>query len=144
VDYVFVDRETFRSGIEAGGFLEWAEYSGYYYGTPRRAVLEHLERGENVLLDIENDGAKQVKASYPEAVLIFIKPPSLAELERRLRARGDTSATDIARRLAVAEEQIVEAEERFDVLVVNEDIATVVDQIAPILATTGGPEPASP
>lgn len=144
IDYVFVDRDTFLEAIDAGGFLEWAEYSGYYYGTPRRAVLEHLARGDNVLLDIENDGAKQVKASYPDAVLVFIMPPSLAELERRLQSRGDTSPQDMARRLAIAEEQMSEAAERFDFLVVNEDVAAVVDQIVPILSVTGGPEPASP
>lgn len=144
IDYVFVDRDTFRAGIEAGGFLEWAEYSGYYYGTPRRAVLEHLARGDNVLLDIENDGAKQVKSTYPDAVLVFIVPPSLDELERRLRRRGDTSPQDMGRRLAIAREQMAEAAERFDFLVVNETVDAVVDKIAPILSATGGPESASP
>ncbi len=134
VDYVFVSRGAFEEGIAAGNFLEWAEYSGHLYGTPRAAVLAHLDKGEHVLLDIENDGAGQVKRSYPQARLVFILPPSRDELERRLRSRGDTSDTDIARRLAVADTQIAEAEQNFDHLVVNRDIDTVADEIVSILA----------
>ncbi|MDJ0925021.1 MAG: guanylate kinase [Acidimicrobiia bacterium] len=139
VDYVFVDRAVFEHGIAAGGFLEWAEYSGYLYGTPREAVIAHLERGENVLLDIENDGAGQVKRAYPEAVLVFILPPTMEELERRLRSRGDTSDEDIRKRLAVAEEQINEAERDFDILVTNTEVAAVADEIVSILAAATGP-----
>ena len=138
IDYVFVTRERFEEGIGGDEFLEWAEYSGYLYGTPRAAVLAHLDRGEHVLLDIENDGAGQVKRSYPEAVLVFILPPSQAELERRLRSRGDTAEEDIKRRLAVASEQIEEAMVKFDYRVVNRDVAVVADEIVSILAAAGG------
>ncbi len=138
VDYVFVDREEFERGIAAGGFLEWAEYSGHLYGTPRDAVLAHLRRGEHVLLDIENDGAGQVKEAYPDAMLVFILPPSLQELERRLRSRGDTSDEDIARRLGVAAEQIEEAEWKFDYRVVNAEVGAVADEIVSILTGTSG------
>jgi guanylate kinase len=133
VDYVFVDRGGFERGIDRGGFLEWAEYSGYLYGTPRDPVLAHIDRGENVLLDIENDGAIQVKQAYPQAMLIFILPPSMAELERRLRGRGDTSDTDIEKRLAVAESQIDEAHLVFDHLVTNSEVGVVADEIVSIL-----------
>lgn len=138
VDYVFVDRARFEEGIAAGGFLEWAEYSGYLYGTPRPAVLAHLDRGEHVLLDIENDGAGQVKRAYPDAVLVFVLPPSRAELERRLRSRGDTSEADIAKRLAVADAQIAEAHQKFDHLVTNNEVAAVADEIVSILSSADG------
>ena len=139
VDYVFVDRSGFEDGIAQGGFLEWAEYSGYLYGTPRKAVLANLDRGEHVLLDIENDGAGQVKNGYPDAVLVFILPPSLDELERRLRDRGDTSESDIEKRLAVAAEQIAEAEWKFDYRVTNTEVGAVADEIVSILTSADGP-----
>ena len=113
--------------------MEWAEYSGYLYGTPRRPVLEHLERGEHVILDIENDGAGQVKRSYEDAVLIFILPPSLDVLEQRLRDRGDTSPEDVARRLSVAREQIADAEANFDHLVINDELDTAISEVVSIL-----------
>jgi guanylate kinase len=137
VDYVFVDRVRFEEAIARGGLLEWAEYSGNLYGTPRDAVLEHLELGEHVLLDIENDGAGQVKAAYPDAVLIFIMPPSRAELERRLRTRGDTAEEDIRMRLGVAEAQIEEARSNFDYLVLNSSVDTAAGEIVSILSCTG-------
>ncbi|MGA9595624.1 MAG: guanylate kinase [Acidimicrobiia bacterium] len=138
VDYVFVDRETFEKGIANGNFLEWAEYSGHLYGTPRAAVLDHLERGEHVLLDIENDGARQVKTAYPDAVLVFILPPSPGELERRLRARGDTAEEDIRKRLAVAEAQIDDARTTFDYRVTNTAIGAAADEIVSILTLGDG------
>ncbi len=138
VDYVFVDRDRFEQGIDGGGFLEWAEYSGHLYGTPRQAVLAHLDRGEHVLLDIENDGAGQVKQAYPEAVLVFILPPSLEELERRLRERGDTADADIEKRLSVAASQIAEAEWKFDHRVVNSEVTAVADEIVSILTSADG------
>ncbi len=138
VDYVFVDRSEFEAAIERKGFLEWAEYSGHLYGTPRDAVLAHLDRGEHVLLDIENDGAGQVKEAYPEAVLVFILPPSLAELERRLRDRGDTSEEDIEKRLAVAASQMEEDVWKFDHRFTNAEVDDVADQIVSILTAAGG------
>ncbi|MDJ0663671.1 MAG: guanylate kinase [Acidimicrobiia bacterium] len=138
VDYVFVDRAQFLENIASGGFLEWAEYSGHLYGTPRDAVLAHLDVGHDVLLDIENDGAGQVKNSYPEALLVFILPPSLEELERRLRDRGDTSEADIQKRLSVAAEQMDEATWKFDHTVINDQVGIVADEIVSILAAAGG------
>jgi guanylate kinase len=138
VDYVFVNRSRFLDNIESGGFLEWAEYSGHLYGTPRAAVLAHLDAGHHVLLDIENDGAGQVKDSYPEALLVFLLPPSLQELERRLRQRGDTSEADIELRLGVAAEQMAEAEWKFDYTVVNDRVDVVAGEIVSILEAAGG------
>ncbi len=138
VDYVFVDRGQFEEGIAQGGFLEWAEYSGHLYGTPREPVLAQLERGHHVLLDIENDGAGQVKRTYPRALLVFLLPPSMEELERRLRGRGDTSRRDIDRRLRIAREQIAEASEKFDHLVTNFEVGVVADEIVSILTAAAG------
>jgi guanylate kinase len=134
IDYHFVSRGEFESAIAAGELLEWAAYGGNLYGTPRAAVIAHLEAGENVLLDIENDGAGQIKRSYPEAVLVFLVPPSLAELEDRLRNRGDTNDEEVRRRLAVAESQIADAESNFDHLVVNDEIAAAATKVTGILS----------
>ena len=133
VDYHFVTREEFEAAVAADRLLEWAEYGGNLYGTPRGPVLAQLEAGQNVLLDIENDGAGQIKRSYPEAVLIFLVPPSLTDLELRLRNRGDTDDAEVRRRLAVAESQIADAESNFDHLVVNDEIAAAVSEVTGIL-----------
>lgn len=132
-DYQFVDQDTFADLVESGGMLEWAEYGGNRYGTPRGPVLELLDQGVHVVLDIENDGAHQVKRAYPSAVLLFLMPPSRAELERRLRSRGDTSDRDIEARLAVADEQMLDARESYDYLVVNDDLETAIYRVVSIL-----------
>jgi len=135
VDYHFVTRPEFEAAVARGELLEWAEYGGNLYGTPREAAMARLAAGENVLLDIENDGAGQVKRAFPDAVLVFLLPPSLEELEKRLRARGDTTDAAVQKRLAVAEEQIADAEENFDHLVVNDDIGMAVSELTSILAS---------
>ena len=124
---------------ERGELLEWAEYGGHRYGTPKREVMSRLDAGRDVLLDIENDGARQVKAAYPQAILIFLLPPSMAVLEERLRARGDTSDADIARRLAVAESQAAEAARVYDHVVVNDDLTTAINQVSSILQQSSHP-----
>lgn len=133
VDYHFLERSDFEGRIAADDFLEWANYSGNMYGTLRSEVLDHLDAGHNVLLDIENDGARQIKARFPDAVTIFLLPPSLEELGMRLRKRGDTSDDDVARRLSVAEAQIADAEANFDHLVVNDDLRTAIAEVVSIL-----------
>ena len=134
--YHFVDRPRFEEMIEAGELLEWAEYADHLYGTPKAPVMEALESGRDMLLDIENEGAKQVKENLPEAILLFILPPSRDELERRLRGRADTSEEAIARRLAVADEQIAEARQGWDWLVTNDDVTSVMARIDRILAAS--------
>ncbi len=128
-----MDQDTFSELVRSGGMLEWAEYGGYRYGTPRAPVLDLLDRGIHVVLDIENDGARQVKRAYPSAVLVFLTPPSRDELERRLRSRGDTTEHDIERRLGVADEQILDARRHYDHLVVNDDLETAISRVLSIL-----------
>ena len=134
-DYYFVSRDEFEAAVSRGELLEWAVYGDNLYGTPRGPVLEQLDKGNNVLLDIENDGAGQVKSAFPEAVLVFLLPPSLPELARRLRNRGDTNPEAMDKRLAVAEEQIADAEANFDHLVVNDDIGSAVSAVTSILTS---------
>lgn len=117
--------------------LEWAEFAGSRYGTPRDRVIERLEAGEDVVLDIEVDGAVQVMEAYPEAVSIFVMPPSFEELEARMRGRRDMSEEQIAVRLALAEEQMEQGRRRFRHQVVNEDLNAVVSVIADILEEPG-------
>lgn len=133
VDYYFVSSVEFERLVEMGELLEWAEYSGRSYGTPRGPVIARLQRGDHVLLDIENLGAMQVKRSYPGAVTVFLAPPSRRELERRLRSRGDTDEADIQTRLEVAGWQEQMAREEFDHIVVNDVVDRVVDEIVRII-----------
>ncbi|MEN8112964.1 MAG: guanylate kinase [Actinomycetota bacterium] len=142
-EYHFVDRDAFTGLIASGGMLEWAEYGGRFYGTPRAPVVEQLRAGVHVVLDIENDGAHQVKEAYPDAVLVFVLPPSRQELERRLRSRGDTADTDIERRLAVADEQIADAHDFYDHLVVNDELETAISHIISILQDPTAPNEGS-
>jgi guanylate kinase len=137
--YFFVDRERFLSAVASGELLEWAEYSGHLYGTPRGQVEGPLAAGEDVLLDIEMRGAEQVKAAFPEAVFVFIAPPSLRVLEQRLRGRGDTGDEQVARRLAVAREQMEQARAWFDHIVVNDDLERAIGEVAGILTSPTPP-----
>ena len=118
---------------DGGELLEWAEYSGNFYGTPREPVLERIAAGDDVLLDIEVMGAVQVKASFPDALMLFLTPPTIEALGERLRSRGDTPAEDIARRLVIARWQLEVAEERFDHIVVNDSVEDAVERILRIL-----------
>jgi len=106
VDYFFTDRQTFQKMVESGEFLEWAEFNGQLYGTTRGFVQNHLEHGGDVILDIDVQGARQVKAKISEATAIFVMPPSFGELERRLKARMLEADDVIRRRLEIAKEEI--------------------------------------
>ncbi len=119
VQYHFVDRETFERMVAHGDFLEHADVFGNYYGTSRGAVEPTLKVGRDVLLEIDWQGAEQVRRAMPECVSIFILPPSRAELERRLRARATDSEATIEKRLAASREEIAHAGE-FDRIVVND------------------------
>ncbi|MUL37628.1 guanylate kinase [Gloeocapsopsis dulcis] len=127
--YYFVSRSEFQQMIEQNKLLEWAEFAGNYYGTPRDTVLEQISKGKCVLLEIELEGARQICQSFPDAKRIFIMPPSLAELEQRLRGRGQDSPEAIARRLQRAKDEISAASE-FDIQIVNDDFDTALDAIA--------------
>lgn len=132
VEYRFVTREQFQAMAEAGELLEWAEFAGNLYGTPRRPVLEHLEAGIPALLEIELQGARQVRAAMPEAHLVFLTPPSWAELERRLTGRGTESPEVIAARLARARVELA-AEGEFDEVVVNDDVERAAAELVRLI-----------
>jgi len=125
VDYYFYTNEEFDSAVKAALFLEWAEFAGNRYGTPRKPVEDALRDGKSVLLEIEIAGAKQVKESAPEAILIFLQPPSWEELVSRLEGRGTDSPERRAARLALAQEELAQAG-IFDHSLVNERVEEVV------------------
>lgn len=135
VHYRFVTREQFEKLVAEDGFLEWAEFAGNLYGTPREPVLEHLAAGQPVLLEIDLQGARQVRAAMPQATLVFLAPPSWDELVRRLTGRATEPAEVVARRLAVAREELA-AEPEFDVTLVNTSVEAVVERL---LALLGAP-----
>ena len=129
VHYWFLQPEEFAALLDTGDLLEWAEYNGRQYGTLRKPVVDHLSAGEDVLLEIEVQGARQVRASHPEAVMFFIVPPGLDELESRLRRRGDTSEADIRNRLEIARREMEEAEILFDHVVVNDILEMAIEEV---------------
>ncbi|WP_008314189.1 guanylate kinase [Leptolyngbya sp. PCC 6406] len=131
-DYYFLDHPTFEGLIAEGQLLEWAEFAGNYYGTPRQPVEEQIRQGQQVILEIELEGARQVAKTCPDALRIFIAPPSTAELERRIRGRGQDTDAAIARRLARAPVEIAAASE-FDVQIVNDDCDRAVATLEAIL-----------
>jgi guanylate kinase len=119
--------------IASKGLLEWAEYNHNLYGTPAASVEEHLGAGEDVLLEIEVQGASQIRGRNPEAVMIFIAPPSIDVLENRLASRGDTAAADIERRLQIAKGELASAPDLFDHFVVNDNLEGAVAAVAEIM-----------
>lgn len=133
VDYWFVDVSTFQQMITDGELLEWAEYNKNFYGTPLEPIERANQVGQNVLLDIEVNGAHQVKERRPDSVMIFITTPSLDVLEQRLIMRGDTSPEDIADRLEIAASQLAVAHELFDYIVVNDDLKTAVNEVTSLI-----------
>lgn len=120
VDYFFVTKERFRQMIENDELLEWAEVYGNYYGSPKVQIRDSLCEGKSVVLKIDIQGAASVRERCPEALLIFLAPPSLAELERRLRERMTESPDELALRLQIAEQEMQESS-KFDYVVVNEN-----------------------
>jgi guanylate kinase len=131
-DFVFVTEATFRSLQERGEFAEWATVHGNLYGTRATVLEEALREGRDVLLDIDTQGAAQLRARYPEAVLVFIVAPSLAELDQRLRERRSDAETEIARRLARARDE-VKLWRRYDYLVVNRDLKEAAEHLTAII-----------
>jgi len=127
-NYFFHSRESFQAMIDAGELLEWAEYAGNYYGTPKAKVLEHMAQGEQVVLEIEVQGAALVKKAIPEAHMVFVDPPSLEELERRLRNRGTDSEEAIEKRLKTAIVELSRKSE-YDYVIVNDDLDTAVAEL---------------
>jgi len=134
-DYYFVDREQFESIVAGDGLLEWAEFAGNCYGTPRSAVMQKVQQGTSVVLEIELAGSRQIQQTFPDAIRIFILPPSMAELEARIRKRGKDDEAAIARRLQVAQKEI-EAAPEFDLQIVNDDLKTALSHLEAALFMT--------
>ena len=132
VDYFFKSREEFEVLIEQGGLLEHAEFVGNYYGTPLAYVNETLEAGRDVFLEIEVQGAKQIREKAPDALFIFLAPPSLSELKSRLVGRGTETEDVIAKRIATAEEEL-EMMSLYDYVVENDEVANACDKINAII-----------
>lgn len=126
--YFFVTREKFEKTIAEGGLLEHASYCGNYYGTPRAYVEKQLEAGKNVILEIEIQGATNIKKIYPESCLLFVTPPGAAELEKRLKGRGTETDEVIAQRLSRAFEE-AKGMDLYDYIVVNDDLETCVTDV---------------
>jgi guanylate kinase len=134
LDYFFLNRTEFEEMIENEQLLEWAEYAGNYYGTPMAPVKQQIQQGKTVILEIEVLGARQVKKAFADALLLFILPPSVVELESRLKLRDTDSEEAIAKRLALAKEEIAVSAE-FDYQVVNDDLNLALQQIENIIFT---------
>lgn len=132
VDYRFVDEPTFRAMRERGEFLESAEVHGNHYGTAKRVILDAVEKGEDLILEIDWQGAQQVRRLYPDCVGIFILPPSIEELERRMRSRGQDAEAVIRRRVANAKEELAHAGE-FKYAIINKDFETARRELASII-----------
>jgi guanylate kinase len=132
VQYFFVDDDEFDKLVANGELLEWAEFAGNRYGTPRRAVLDKLSAGEPVLLEIDLQGARLVRESMPDAHLVFLAPPSWDELVRRLTGRGTESAEVIERRLAAARIELA-AESEFDQTLVNTSVEDVAHELLALM-----------
>ncbi len=132
VDYVFLDRATFEKWQEHGEFVESFEVFGHLYGTPKRPLIDHLAAGEDVILEIDVQGAMAVRKAFPDAVLVFLRPPSRSVQRARLVARAGDPLDTIERRLAKADAEEAYASE-FDLVVVNDDLDAAVEQVAAIL-----------
>lgn len=131
-DYLFVSTAEFRRGIEEGRFAEWAEVHKEFYGTPESFLDTHISRGRDVILDIDTQGAFQLKSKHPEAILIFLAPPSYAELERRLHSRKTESEEVMKERLEVAKKEL-ELRDAYDHVIVNSEIERTVDNIERVI-----------
>jgi len=131
-EYFFATDDQFRQMVADGNLLEWAENYGNWYGTQRAPVAHRLARGEPVLLEIDVKGARQVRAAVPDALLIFLAPPTWDELVSRLEGRGTESPEVIARRLEAARSELA-AESEFDITLVNTSVEDVCDQLVSLM-----------
>lgn len=132
IDYYFLRDDEFQAMIERGEFLEWAEFAGYRYGTPRRFVEESLAQGLTVITDIDIKGARQIKRNLPNAVFVFLLPPSMQELHKRLCARGTDSADAIDRRLKIALEEMAAIVD-YDYWILNRDLEEACQLLVAII-----------
>ncbi|MFP4456181.1 MAG: guanylate kinase [Clostridia bacterium] len=135
--YYFISEEEFEGMIKRGEFLEWAKVHGYYYGTPKMPVFKALGIGLNVLLEIDVQGALQIKENYSKSILIFLIPPNMEELERRLRYRGTEDDDEIARRLKTAEWELTMID-KFDYAIINDEVDRTYQEVLDILKNHKG------
>ena len=133
VNYFFIEKEEFTTMIENGEFLEYAKIYDNFYGTPKASVIECLEKGQDVILEIEMQGAKQIKEVYPEGVFIFVLPPSLEELKSRIVGRGTETQEEIEKRFSCAFEEINQIV-NYDYFIINEDIEKSVNDVEAIIS----------
>jgi len=133
-NYYFLNQEKFKEMIEKNLFLEWAEFAGNYYGTPLSSVNEKIENGFIVLLEIEVEGAKQIKEKFPDSLSIFLLPPNKAELERRIRNRGTEMEEAIKKRLSRSNYEISESN-KFDFALTNFDVDETAKRIIKLIET---------
>ena len=133
VNYFFLTNEQFEKNIDEDKFLEYAQFAGNYYGTKKKYLKEKFDQGYNILLEIDTQGALQVKEKMPEAVLIFVAPPSLEELEKRLRGRKTEDEATIQKRLAQVKVEL-ERSKKYDYTVINDSIERAVEEIERIVA----------
>jgi len=133
--YNFITREKFLSMLENDELLEYNEYIGNYYGTPKAPVIAAIEKGQDILIEVDVNGAKEICEKLPEAVTVFIMPPSYQELKRRLSGRGTETQELIDKRMKEALNEIARATE-FDYIVVNDDINTAVDDIIEVISSS--------
>ena len=131
-EYHFVAVDRFKSMISAGDFLEWAEVHGNYYGTSQKWIADQLAAGHDVLLEIDWQGAQQVRAVFPQAIGVFILPPSMEELTRRLTGRGTDSPEVITRRLAAAQAEMRHVDE-FDYVIINDSLEQALDDLRAVV-----------
>jgi guanylate kinase len=129
VSYIFTDTQNFKKTADSGGMLEYAEYAGNFYGTPKAPIEKQLAAGKNVLLEIEVKGAMQVKKLMPEALLVFIMPPSEEELRKRLTGRGTDDPETIERRMKIAVSEM-EQSDKYDIIIVNDDAERAARELA--------------
>lgn len=132
VNYYFLSKDEFKREIDNGGMLEYAQYCDNFYGTPKKKVVEKLEQGIDVILEIETNGAMQVKGVMPEAVLIFILPPSVLELRRRLNKRGTEEENVIEKRVKEAEDEIRRAF-NYDYIIMNDELDKAIEDFEAVL-----------
>lgn len=128
VTYHYVTRDEFENMIKCDQMLEYADYNGNYYGTPKKSVIELIDNGKDVLLEIEPQGALQVKRIFPEAVLVFLVPPSMAELKSRLINRGRESESEIRERIAASKWELHQAD-KYNKQIVNNDLSQCVYEV---------------
>ncbi len=132
VDYYFTSVADFENKIIENGFLEYVKYGVNYYGTPKKAIEDMVDSGKTVILKIEVEGAGNVRKIYPDAISIFIMPPSFSELSKRLKNRGTETEEDISRRLKIAESEMERAKE-YNYIVINDDLSVCVDDVLSII-----------